>query len=76
MPLPAQEIIQRIKAAIPDATVEMTDLAGDGDHWQATVTSVCFQGLPRVKQHKLVYEAIGGDMGTVLHALSIRTKTP
>lgn len=76
MPLPAEEIIQRIKASIPDATVEMTDLAGDGDHWQATVTSAAFRGLPRVKQHKLVYDAIGGDMGTVLHALSIRTHLP
>jgi len=76
MPLPAEEIVSRIKAAIPDAVVDMTDLAGDGDHWQATVISASFQGLPRVKQHKLVYDAIGSDMGTVLHALSIRTQLP
>lgn len=76
MPMPAEEIIQRIKAAIPDAEVTLTDLAGDNDHWQVLVVSACFIGLPRVKQHKLVYEAIGGDMGTTLHALSVRTQLP
>ncbi len=76
MPMPAEEITLRIQAAIPDATIVLTDLAGDGDHWQVSVTSSCFTGLPRVKQHKLVYDAIGGDMGTVLHALSIRTQAP
>lgn len=76
MPMPAEEIIRRIHAAIPDAVVEMKDLAGDGDHWQVSVTSVCFAGLPRVQQHKLVYTAIGSDMGTTLHALSIKTFLP
>lgn len=76
MPMSAEEITRRIQAAIPDAVVEMKDLAGDGDHWQVSVTSVCFAELPRVKQHKLVYEAIGSDMGTTLHALSVKTSTP
>ncbi len=76
MPMSAEEIIHRIQAAIPDAQVEMKDLAGDGDHWQVSVTSISFAGLPRIKQHKLVYEAIGNDMGTTLHALSVKTMTP
>lgn len=76
MPMSAEEITRRIQAAIPDAVVEMKDLAGDGDHWQVSVTSACFSGLPRVKQHKLVYEAIGTDMGTTLHALSVKTAVP
>jgi stress-induced morphogen len=74
MPLHADEIKKRIHAAIGDATVELVDLAGDNDHWQVTVTSAAFDGLSRVKQHKMVYDALGGDMGTVLHALSVTTK--
>jgi stress-induced morphogen len=74
MPLPADEITKRILTAFPDAAVHLVDLAGDNDHWQVTVTSPAFTGLPRVKQHQLVYEAIGGDMGTRLHALSVMTK--
>ncbi len=76
MPMQAEEITRRIQAAIPDAEVALTDLAGDNDHWQVTVTSASFEGLPRVKQHKLVYDALGGDMGTTLHALSVKTLTP
>jgi stress-induced morphogen len=74
MPLSAQEITKRIQTALPDATIALVDLAGDNDHWQVTVTSAAFADIPRVKQHKLVYDAIGGDMGTKLHALSVITK--
>ncbi len=65
-----------ICAAIPDAKVEITDLAGDVDHYAAKVTSVAFAGLPRVKQHQMVYAALGGRMGGVLHALQLTTGTP
>jgi stress-induced morphogen len=74
MPLPATEIKTRIQTALPDATIALVDLAGDNDHWQVTVTSAAFADVPRVKQHKMVYDAIGGDMGTTLHALSVITK--
>lgn len=76
MPMPAEEIVAMIKAAIPDAEVEMTDLAGDNDHWAAVVTSASFAGLPRVRQHQKVYAALGGKMGGELHALQLTTKTP
>jgi stress-induced morphogen len=72
----ASEIERRIKAAIPDATVEIRDLAGDGDHYAATVTSATFRGLSRVKQHQMVNAAFGTDMGTVLHSLSLQTAVP
>jgi stress-induced morphogen len=70
----AEEITRRITVTIPDAVVELKDLAGDDDHWEVTVTSSAFQGLPRVRQHQLVYSAFGTDMGTVLHALAVKTK--
>ena len=73
MPMQASEIESMIKAALPDATVEIRDLAGDGDHYAATVTSSAFKGLPRVRQHQLVYDALGGRMGGVLHALALTT---
>jgi stress-induced morphogen len=73
MPMPAEEILSRIKAAIPDAEVDLTDLAGDDDHWAARVTSSVFVGLPRVRQHRLVYDALGGEMGGRLHALQLTT---
>lgn len=76
MPMAASEIEAMILAAIPDAHVEITDLAGDGDHYAAKVTSAAFIGLPRVKQHQLVYAALGGRMGGVLHALQLTTATP
>ena len=72
----AAEIEAMIHAALPDATVEITDLAGDGDHYAAKVMSAAFVGLPRVKQHQLVYAALGGRMGGVLHALQLTTSTP
>jgi stress-induced morphogen len=71
--MPAQEIERLIKAAIPDAVVTITDLAGDGDHYSARVVSRTFAGLPRVQQHQRVYAALGGRMGGELHALQLQT---
>ena len=76
MPMAGDEIATLIKAGIPDAEVEMTDLAGDGDHWSARVTAASFAGLSRVKQHQAVYAALGGRMGGVLHALQLTTRVP
>jgi len=76
MPMTAEEIESMIRASIPDAQVEITDLAGDGDHYAARVVSESFRGLPRVRQHQRVYEALGGRMGGVLHALQLTTATP
>ena len=76
MPMLAPEIEARIKAAFPDATVVLVDLAGDGDHWAARVTSAAFAGKSRIAQHKLVHAAIGGDMGQALHALALQTFVP
>lgn len=76
MPMQATEIERMIKAALPDATVEIKDLAGDGDHYAAHVVSKAFVGLPRVRQHQLVYDALGGRMGGVLHALALTTAVP
>ena len=76
MPMSAAEIESMITAALPGALVEMTDLAGDNDHWAARVTAPQFAGKSRVQQHKLVYEALGGRMGGVLHALQLTTAIP
>jgi stress-induced morphogen len=76
MAMEAAEIERMIKAALPDATVEIRDLAGDGDHYAATVTSETFRGMPRVRQHQMVYDALGGRMGGVLHALALTTVVP
>lgn len=76
MPMAADDIAAMIKAALPDAVVEITDLAGDGDHYAARVTSSAFAGKSRVQQHKLVYEALGGNMGGTLHALQLTTAIP
>lgn len=73
MPMAADDIADMIRAAIPDATVEITDLAGDGDHYAARVVSESFRGVPRVRQHQAVYAALGGRMGGVLHALQLTT---
>jgi stress-induced morphogen len=70
------EIEQLIKAKFPDATVEIQDLAGDGDHYAARVASRAFKGKSRVQQHQMVYDALGGRMGGVLHALALTTTTP
>lgn len=76
MAMAAADIEAMIKAALPDALVEITDLAGDGDHYAARVVSESFRGLPRVRQHQRVYEALGGRMGGVLHALQLTTAAP
>ena len=76
MAMDAREIERLIKEALPDATVEIRDLAGDGDHYAATVTSIAFKGKTRVQQHQLVYGALKGNMGGVLHALALTTATP
>ena len=73
MPMAADDIADMIRAGIPGAEVEITDLAGDGDHYAAKVTSPSFVGLSRVKQHQAVYGALGGRMGGVLHALQLTT---
>jgi stress-induced morphogen len=76
MPMAANEIEALIRAALPDATVEIRDLAGDGDHYAARVVSASFAGLNRVKQHQLVYRALGARMGGELHALQLETAVP
>ena len=76
MPMAAKEIERLIREAIPDAEVTIRDLAGDGDHYAARVVSARFAGMPRVKQHQLVYQALGGRMGGVLHALQLTTAVP
>ena len=76
MAMTADEIATLIRANIPDAGVEITDLAGDGDHYSARVISASFVGMPRVKQHQAVYAALGGRMGGALHALQLTTATP
>lgn len=76
MAMAAEEIEALIKAALPDAEVVITDLAGDGDHYAARVTCPAFAGKSRVAQHKLVYDALGGRMGGVLHALQLTTAVP
>jgi stress-induced morphogen len=76
MPMAATEIEAMIRAAIPDASIEITDLAGDGDHYAAKVTSAAFKGMPRVRQHQKVYAALDGRMGGVLHALQLTTAIP
>ncbi len=76
MAMDANEIERRIKAALPDARVEIRDLAGDGDHYAATVISEAFRGKSRVQQHQLVYAALQGDMGGALHALALQTSVP
>ncbi|HKT85550.1 MAG TPA: BolA family transcriptional regulator [Novosphingobium sp.] len=76
MAMSAHEIETLIQAALPDAHVTITDLAGDGDHYAAHVVSAAFAGKPRVAQHKMVYEALGGRMGGALHALQLTTAVP
>lgn len=76
MPMTVAEIETAIKAALPDAEIQIEDLAGDGDHYRATVVSSTFQGMPRVRQHQLVYDALGGRMGGALHALALTTRAP
>ena len=72
----ADEIEDLIRAGIPDASVEITDLAGDGDHYAARVVAESFRGLPLRAQHQKVYQALGGRVGGALHALQLKTAVP
>ena len=76
MAMDAREIERLIREGIPDARVEIRDLAGDGDHYAATVTSAAFRGKSRVQQHQMVYAALKGKMGGQLHALALTTQAP
>jgi stress-induced morphogen len=76
MAMSAVEIERFIKDGLPDATVEIKDLAGDGNHYAATVVSAAFKGKSRVQQHQMVYAALKGNMGGVLHALALTTSVP
>ena len=76
MPMAATDIEALILAALPDAAVEIRDLAGDGDHYAATVIAASFRGKSRVQQHQIVYQALQGHMGGKLHALALQTGTP
>ncbi|MGD9915157.1 MAG: BolA family protein [Rhizobiaceae bacterium] len=76
MPMDARDIERMIKEGLPDAQVTIRDLAGDGDHYAAEVVSESFRGKSRVQQHQMVYEALKGNMGGVLHALALQTSAP
>ncbi|MCF8878532.1 BolA family transcriptional regulator [Hyphobacterium sp. SN044] len=76
MPMQADDIAQLIRDGIDGAEVEIIDLAGDGDHYKAVVVAEAFRGLPRVKQHQMVYAALQGRMGGELHALALETRAP
>ena len=74
MAMNLNEIKSLIKEAMPDAVVEIKDLAGDGNHYSATITSSQFSGKSKIEQHKMVYNSLKGKMGNELHALAIKTK--
>lgn len=76
MAMEASEIEQLIKAKLPDAEITIQDLAGDGDHYAASIVSETFRGMTRVQQHQMVYDALEGRMGGVLHALKLQTSAP
>ena len=76
MAMAPADIERLIKERFPDALVSIDDLAGDGDHYAATVVSEAFRGKSRVEQHKMVYDALKGQMGGALHALALKTKAP
>ncbi|MGF1462016.1 MAG: BolA family protein [Maricaulaceae bacterium] len=76
MPMPAQEIETLLRDAFPDADIELTDLAGDGDHYKARIIAPEFAGKTRVAQHQMVYAALKGRMGGELHALALETSAP
>lgn len=76
MPMAQSDLENRLRTAFPDADITITDLAGDGDHYRARIVSATFAGLTRVKQHQLVYQALGGRMGGELHALALETAAP
>ncbi|ADH89447.1 BolA family protein [Ancylobacter novellus DSM 506] len=76
MAMEAAEIERLIREGLPGASVEIRDLAGDGNHYAATVVSESFRGKSRVQQHQMVYAALKGQMGGILHALALQTNVP
>ena len=76
MPMSVETLRGHLIEAFPDAEIAIDDLAGDGDHYRARIVSTAFAGLPRVRQHQLVYAALKGKMGGELHALALETSTP
>jgi stress-induced morphogen len=72
----AEDIKQRIEAAIPGAEADVEDYTGGGDHFRATVTATAFDGLSRIQQHRLVYDVFGAEIGGPIHALALKTQTP
>jgi stress-induced morphogen len=76
MPMSATEIEKLIRERLPDAQITIKDLAGDGDHYAAQVTSEAFRGKTRVQQHQIIYDALRGNMGGALHALALQTAIP
>ena len=76
MPMPADQLEASLRAAFPDARIEIEDLAGDGDHYKARIVAAAFIGLNRVRQHQLVYAALKGKVGGELHALALETSAP
>ncbi len=76
MPMSAPDIERLIKESLPDALVQIEDLAGDGDHYRARIVSEAFRGKSRLQQHQIVYQALGERMGGELHALALTTSAP
>jgi stress-induced morphogen len=76
MPMPIEELEAALREGFPDAQIQVDDLAGDGDHYRARIVSDAFKGLPRIRQHQLVYAALKGKMGGELHALALETSAP
>ena len=76
MPMSQEQLETALREGFPDAEIEIQDLAGDGDHYRAKIVSEQFRGLPRVRQHQLVYAALKGRMGGELHALALETSAP
>ncbi len=76
MPMAVADLEAELRQAFPDAEIVIEDLAGDGDHYRARITSSVFSGLPRVRQHQLVYAALKGKVGGELHALALETSAP
>jgi len=76
MPMPIEELEAALREGFPDAQIQVEDLAGDGDHYRARIVAEAFKGLPRVKQHQLVYAALKGRVGGELHALALETSAP
>ncbi len=76
MPMPIEELEAALREGFPDAQIQVDDLAGDGDHYRARIVSPAFAGLPRVRQHQLVYAALKGKVGGELHALALETSAP